>query len=56
MKPTVIQFKLSDGTRTAKASATLEGQNISHYIEAFKGFLLMIGFAPETIKEYFNED
>lgn len=41
------------GLKTELA-VTLEGENIDHYISAFRRFLLALEFHPDVIEEHLN--
>ncbi len=56
--PDSIEFQLNDHCtgRTVSLQMTLDSAHISAYIEAYRAFLLAIGFHADNIKEYINED
>ncbi len=47
-KPVVLTFKQNHPI--TEVVTEIEGENIQHYVDAFRKFLLAIEFAPETIE------
>ena len=53
-----IKFICKDkpNERTVTLKTTLQGENISHYIDAFRAFLLAMEFHPDVVKRALGED
>lgn len=48
--------KDSCNERTVTLKTTLQGENITHYIDAFRAFLLAMEFHPDVVKQALGED
>lgn len=53
-----IKFICKDSCneRTVTLKTTLQGENITHYIDAFRAFLLAMEFHPDVVKRALGED
>ena len=52
----MLKISIKNQHGTAEYSTEKELEHISEYVEILEGLLLMVGFQPDTIKDYLRRD